>query len=330
MRFHPFHTLGSNKNIIVDGAAQESSVLVLSHWPASPTPDAWLRDTSAEIVLDYIEAEGVPDDVEFVSNNHYDEDGLFGMCALIDPDFALAHRDRFVDIATTGDFGRYRERDAARANFALSKLVDDVPDQGGYAEQAAAIYEALIPIVPRLVDDIGRFEAIWNDEDQFLEQSERWFDQGLISIEEDGQRDLAVVTIPHDLPAEAFENFFSIHTGPLHRMAVYTRTNRARVLFQQGQTFWFCFRYETWVKFVSERHPFRVDLTPLCTELNALEQGAAEWAYDGSSDITPVMRLVDGRPSSLDLHTIRDHLCRHLDEGEVDWNPHEVADSGHA
>ena len=296
MRFCPFHRLGSNKNIIVDGAAHECSVLVLSHWPASPTPDAWLRDTSAEIVLDYIAAEGVPRDVEFVSNNHFDEDGLFGICALLDPDFALAHRDRFVDAATAGDFGRYRERDAARANFALSKLVSEVPDQGDYAEQAAAIYEALIPIVPRLVDNIDQFEAAWRDEDAFLEQSEQWLDQRLITIEEDVERDLAVVTIPPDLPAKAYSNFFSNLTGPVHNMAVYSRTDRARVLFQQGQKFWFCFRYETWVKFVSERHPFRIDLTPLCHELNALEHTQATWTYDGSSNITPVMHLVDGQP----------------------------------
>ena len=330
MRFHPFHTLGSKKNIIVDGAAGENSVLVLSHWPASPTPDAWLRDTSAEIVLDYIANEGIPDDVEFVSNNHYDEDGLIGIVALLEPDFALAHRDRFIDVATAGDFGRYRERGAARANFALEKLVADVPDQGGYAERAAAVYEALIPVVPRLIDDIGRFEDKWRDEDRFLDQTEQWLDEGLIGIEEDMDRDLAVVTIPHDLPAEAHSAFHSVHTGPLHKMAIYSRTNRARVLFQQGQTFWFCFRYETWVKFVSEQHPFRVDLAPLCVELSALETGGAGWTYDGSSNITPVMRIADGRASSLDADTIRGHLCRHLDEGEVDWNPYEVTDSGHA
>ena len=330
MRFHPFHRLGTKKNIIVDGAAQDSSVLVLSHWPASPTPDAWLRDTSAEIVLDYLETETLPSDVALVSNNHFDEDGLFGICALLDPAFALAYRDRFVDAATAGDFGRVRARDAARAIFTIAKLVGEVPDQGGYAERTAKIYQTLIPVVPRLVEDIGRFESLWRDEDRFLDASERWLDRGLVEIEEDELYDLAVVRIPEDLPAQPFSQYASGAAGPLHKMAVYSRTDRARVLFQQGRQVWFRFRYETWVKFVSERHPFRVDLAPLCSELNALEQEGATWAYDGSANITPVMRPADGKASSLDLDTILARLRRRLDAGEVDWNPHEVAESGHA
>jgi len=330
MHFHPFHKLGSKKNIIVDGAAQESSVLVLSHWPASPTPDAWLRDTSAEIVLDFLADEKVPDGVELVSNNHFDEDGLLGICALIDPEFALAHRERFVDAATAGDFGRYRARDAARANFTITKLVSEVPDQDNHAESAARIYEALIPVVPRLIVDIGQFEAAWRDEDHFLDECERWLDQGSVQIEEDDEHDLAVVKIPAELAARPYSQFGSEAEGPLHRMAVCSRTSKARVLFQQGQHYWFRYRYETWVKFVSERHPFRVDLAPLCQELNALEQDGATWAYNGSSNITPVMRPIDGRPSSLDLDTILDHLCRRLEAGKIDWNPFEVTDSGHA
>ncbi len=330
MRFHPFHTLGPKKNIIVDGAAQESTVLVLSHWPASPTPRTRLRDTSAEIVLDFLETEKIPPDVEFVSNNHFDEDGLFGIYALLDPEFALAHRDRFVDAATAGDFGRYRERDAARAIFAISKLVGRIPEQADYAERTAEIYQTLIPVVPRLVDDIGRFENAWRDEDGFLDECERWLDQGLVGIEEFDAQDLAVVTIPVDLPSRPYSQFGSEIAGPLHKLAVYSRTNKARVLFQQGQHYWFRFRYETWVKFVSEQHPLRVDLAPLCRELNQLEREGAEWAYDGSSNITPVMRPVDAKPSSLGLDTILDCLCRRLDEGEVNWNPYEIADSGHA
>ena len=186
-----------------------------------------------------------------------------------------------MDAATAGDFGRVRERDAARAIFAIWKLVGEVPEQDDYAERTAKIYRTLIPVVPRLVEDIGHFEALWRDEDRFLDASERWLDQGLVEIEEDARYDLAVVRIPEDLPAQPYRRFASGAAGPLHKMAVYSRTERARVLFQQGRQFWFRFRYETWVKFVSERHPFRVDLAPLCRELNGLEREGAKWAYDG-------------------------------------------------
>jgi hypothetical protein len=329
MQFCPFHKLEANRNIIVDGAAQENSVLVLSHWPASPTPDAWLRDTSTEIVLDFLANEQVPEGVELVSNNHIDEDGLFGICALIDPGFALEHRARFVDAATAGDFGRYRQRDAARVNFTIARFVSTIPETGDYAERAAGLYEALIPMVPRLISDIDEFEAAWVEEDRFLDQCEQWLDQGMVAIVEDDDRDLAIVTIPTDLPVPDPDQIHTGAEGPLHRMAVCNRTRKARVLFQHGQNFWFRYRYETWVKFVSERHPLRVDLAPLCEELSALETDDAIWTYDGSSSITPTMSLSEGRPSSLDAGTIHEHLCRWLDDGEVDWNPFEAADSSH-
>ncbi|MGI9404762.1 MAG: DUF6687 family protein [Hyphomicrobiaceae bacterium] len=329
MRFHPFHTLGSKKNIIVDGAAQENSVLVLSHWPASPTPDAWLRDTSAEIVLDYLETEDIPSGVEYVSNNHFDEDGLLGISALIDPEFARTHRDGIIDAATAGDFGRYRERDSARVNFTITKLVSEVPEYADFNKRTARTYEALLPMVPRLIDNIDQFENAWCDEDRFLTECERWIDQGLVTIEEHEKYDLAIVTISADISVRHPNKFASETEGPLHKMSVYNRTNRARVLFQHGPQYWFRYRYESWVKFVTERHPFRVDLTPLCSELNKLEQEGARWVYDGSSNITPVMRTVDAMSSSLDLDTLLDRLCKRLDEGDVDWNPYEATDSGH-
>ena len=46
MRFVPYHELNdSTPNIIVDGAAGPGTVLTLSHWPKSGTPEALKRDT---------------------------------------------------------------------------------------------------------------------------------------------------------------------------------------------------------------------------------------------------------------------------------------------
>jgi hypothetical protein len=66
----------------VDGAAAESTLLTLSHWPRNTAPDELKRDTSAEIVLVYLEAPHYHVDVEVVSNNHFDHDGLVGLFAL--------------------------------------------------------------------------------------------------------------------------------------------------------------------------------------------------------------------------------------------------------
>ena len=48
-----------------------------------------------------------------------DEDGLVALFTLLEPELAGAQRDLLVDVATTGDFGTYRHRDAARIVFTL-------------------------------------------------------------------------------------------------------------------------------------------------------------------------------------------------------------------
>ena len=38
MKFIPYHQLAKTPNIVVDGEAQQGTLLTLSHWPKSGTP----------------------------------------------------------------------------------------------------------------------------------------------------------------------------------------------------------------------------------------------------------------------------------------------------
>src|SRR3954452_8795108 len=127
MRFVPYPALGDTPNVIVDGSGTASTVLTLSHWPGSSVPDVLAADLSAEIAVKYLEHPELHVAADVVSNNHFDEDGLMGVFALVDPEFALAHRDLVVDVARAGDFGWTRGRGAARAAFAIGSIVDGVP-----------------------------------------------------------------------------------------------------------------------------------------------------------------------------------------------------------
>ena len=85
MRFVPYTDLESIPNVIVDGARAGSTVLTLSHWPKSGTPPELRADTSTGIVFNYLDTPSSHVDVDVVSNNHFDEDGLVGMMILLDP-----------------------------------------------------------------------------------------------------------------------------------------------------------------------------------------------------------------------------------------------------
>ena len=90
MRFVPYAEAADLPNIVVDGAAAAATVLTLSHWPKSGTPETLRADTSAEIVFKYLDAPAMHVDVGAASNNHFDEDGLIGIFALTRPDLAAS------------------------------------------------------------------------------------------------------------------------------------------------------------------------------------------------------------------------------------------------
>src|SRR3954463_15141316 len=103
MRFVPYEELGEQPNVIVDGSGTPSTVLTLSHWPGSRVPPSLAADLSAEIVVRYLEQPELHVDVDVVSNNHFDQDGLMGVWALVEPEQALTHRELLIDVARAGD-----------------------------------------------------------------------------------------------------------------------------------------------------------------------------------------------------------------------------------
>src|ERR1044071_3166242 len=118
MRFAPYSD-ALPPNVVVDGSANPTTLLTLSHWPKSGTPAALKADTSAEIAFKYLDLPAFHVDAEVVTNNHFDQDGLVGVFTLSNPDTAQQHRAFLIDVACAGDFGCFHSRDAARVAFAI-------------------------------------------------------------------------------------------------------------------------------------------------------------------------------------------------------------------
>ena len=174
-RFVTYEELGNTPNIVVDGTGNPATEITLSHWPKSGTPRALKADTSTEIVFNYLATPRLHVTAAAVSNNHFDEDGLAGIYALIEPDTATAARDLLIDIAHAGDFATYRHRQAARVAFTISAFADperspldrtifDLP----YPAQCAALYAELLPRFGEIVAQTDRFKDCWVNEDEVL------------------------------------------------------------------------------------------------------------------------------------------------------------------
>ncbi|MBL0187671.1 MAG: hypothetical protein IPP97_18225 [Candidatus Obscuribacter sp.] len=284
---------------MVDGAANPYTVLTLSHWPGNNTPACYKRDLSAEIAFSVISDPAFVPPAKIVSNNHFDEDGLVSVFALILPERALEYKESLIDIARAGDFGVYQDLASARASFVLNAWANPAisPLNEGvfkkpYHEITAILYEELLQRLLSVIDKVEHLERYWREEDAFLQASLKAFDKGLIEIEEDQKRNLAIIRIDDAvLPRVNLDRATSWVSQVIHPMAIHNRTDAMRILVIKGRMQEFYYRYETWVDYVSRKLPPRLDLHQLASRLNELEKGRGRWKFNGVSEIIARLNL---------------------------------------
>lgn len=323
MEYVPYTELSGVPHVIVDGAAQEDTVLTLSHWPGSDSPSAFRADTSTEMVLNYLDTPGAQEpyaSVRAVSNNHFDEDGLCAVWAMLHPDVAGKRRDLLVDVARAGDFHTYRRPRAAKvvytlrsyADPAISPVVDELQGDDGTGR---ARYRALLPLLEGFMEDTDRYGPYWSEEWSAMLRSRTAMVMGEVELHEVPHVDLAVAQAPE----------------ALHPMVLCRSTERLRVLVAlPGGRYRLRYRYESWVQFASRPVMPRVDLAPLLPRLQELERGGGQWTFDGNAAITPALQPLgpEGQPapSSLSLETLVDELVRFYEQEQenpaLQWNPY--------
>lgn len=336
-RYVPAATLDGRPHVVVDGAPRPGTVCTLSHWPGTPTPEALWHDVSAGIVIAALARHELPGDVEAVSIDHYDADGVLALALLCVEGLAGDHGSLLVEAAQVGDFDVVTGRDAALVAFAVQALGD--------AERAAAVLGAVPPdaevtdatawaaaealrILPGLVEDPERYRALWADEAAAFDAACGAVTEGWASIEERPDHDLAIVRVDvthPDAPQAAWQG------APLHRAAVHSSTSRLRVATVAGGRVEVRYRYESWVRLHSRRPRPRVDLSGVAAELTRSETSGARWVFDGAGAITGALHLAEGARSTLDPEHVVDAVCRTLealDAGPPAWDPYAVAVRG--
>lgn len=301
LAYAPYGDVQGSPHVVVDGATQDGTVLTLSHWPNSATPDVLLADTSAEIVL---RALGEPErfaGATAVTNNHPDQDGLMGIWAVVDPAAALARAEQVIGVATSGDFAVVRDDMSRRAEAAITALMGAAMDAGEDP------YVAVLPQVLDVLDHTGRYEDLWRAAEGDWDGGNAALADGTVTIIEDVGLDLAVVTVDPGTP---------IPVGPV----LCTATSMVRMFVDHGDACEYHDRYETWVKFVSRPVPRRVDLGPLAAALTADEGDGTRWSYDGVAALGPALHVVEGT-SRLDPVDVLPRLREQLATGAPAWDP---------
>ena len=278
-RYVPYPDVGGRPNIVVDGAPLASTVLTLSHWPNNETHPDLCRDTSTATVLAYLDRPDLHRDVEIVTNNHFDEDGLFSMFGVVSPEVARDNRDLLAAAALAGDFGVGQDAEALRLCFLIEAFCDPnasplsaVTFAGCERRRVAALYHAMLERVPELVRNVGAWEALWRDQFAHFERSDALLDRGTVTIEEYADDDLAVVVIPPDLPVQTIRRYLRPEPAAVHPFAIHNRTACNRIIRITGRCYELQYRYESWVRLASRRPSLRVSFDGLLSALNEFER----------------------------------------------------------
>jgi Family of unknown function (DUF6687) len=322
MKFVPYHLLDGRPSVILDGSPAPGTVLTVTHWPGYPPPAGIEDDLSAQMAFRLLERpELVPDEAEAVSNNHFDQDGLVSVYALVAPDEAVMRRTFLEEVAFAGDFALCRDRDAARVSMLLSALADGDDLPADYPERTGVLYEDVLGRLPELCNHIGSHRDIWGEEDATLDASDAAFEDGRAVIEERPDVDLAVVTMAEDTPESGGHRFGGDWVSGLHPMAVNTRTERVTLARLRGRRYDVELRYEGWVQMRSRPVRPRRDLAPLAARLQDEESGDAVWSATPVSGLLPRLHLGDGQESSIAPDRFVELLTDHLRTAPPAWDP---------
>jgi len=302
MRYVPYEEMGGEPNIVVDGTGTDGTVIVLSHWKGSGTPLALADDLSTQIAFHYLDHPEHHVTAEMVSNNHFDEDGLCGIYAIVHPEDAISRRDQLIDVARAGDFGVVRDRLAARVSMTLSAYEDEdtspLPPETlalPYEQFAGALYRETLTLLPQMLDDIEPWRGLWEEEDARLGETLQAIHDGRITIEERPDIDLAIVTVG------------DFDDDP-HEMAINSATGCFRVLTVGLDEPTLRYRYESWVDFRSLPVMPRVEMKPLATLLS--DEDEIAWLAGSIGGLTP-----DTRPdgdTTLDRNRIVEIVAGYL------------------
>jgi hypothetical protein len=302
-------------NIIVDGAANDATELVLSHWPNSNTPEALKDDLSAQIVFNYLSRPEAHVAAKVVSNNHFDADGLVGIYSMLNPAEAQAIKQLLIDVAAAGDFDLCADREAARISFVIDAWIN--PSQSplnkgvfalDYAGLANVLYEELLPRFSKIIEKIDQFEKFWTTADQLLDKTESALQEGRIKITEFPAIDLAVVTLPEsNLPP----------SQTLHRMAIHNKTQCLRILLAQENNYELYYRYETWVELHSRKTQPRIDLRTLANRLTKQESMDGKWIFSGINDLTPTLKLTGVSHSKIQAPQFKAQIIEFIEQAQV-------------
>lgn len=325
MHYCPLSSVTGVPHVLIHGTGRPDSAVVLSQGPGVVASFGLRGDTATELALALLrlpERERRLAGIDVVSTEQFDLDALLAVWALVRPEEALRRAEQVVEAARAGAFSFYTSDIAAqfvclfRGVLAAPTAPDGRSLQGlDRVSRGSTLFEALIPLVAAMLDDIRRFDEYWYLEYTDVIRSNALRYSGAVQVEELPALDLAILETPLDL-----HDLTRLSCSPLARLLTIRSEN----------TYILEYRRESWVQYQSRRVMPRIDLKPLAARFALFERFPGRWRAEPLDQ--PVSRLyLDGgqgpAPSSLDRETVVaeviDYLVHKAGERALEWSPYD-------
>ena len=288
----------------VDGTVDNA--IHFSHWKGNETPASVKADTSTETVLNLVAAPNrreLTRDIELVTNNHFDTDGVLSVWTMLAGERALPLRDKLISAAEAGDFSELSSVDGVRASIVIQGSDSPIDKSGSPlaaklagrpVDDEAHAYLLVLPHVEQVISRTNDYEELWRDSWQGIETALDSFAKGESQVEEFADTGLSLVTLGPQVfgsngfnPARDAVPFTAIsHHARGKLFLIATPLNG-------GWAYRIDYPYYSWAETVVRPAIVRRDLSSLLAQLNDLEKiSTGKWRID-SSELASAAKFLD-------------------------------------
>jgi hypothetical protein len=293
MRFRQYiPDLQNVDKIVVDGNKCGAGIQ-LSHWPGNTTPVQFKADLSVDIVLRLLVS---PDpwvhisNLDVVTNDHYDTDGLLAIWALLNPRESLEHIPGLQAAAEAGDFYEFTSPEAVQFDLIVrafeSLESSPLAQQMAYGPSAhrwQIATEALLSEMPGLLYQPQRYRHLWEEEYRRLLEKISRLQSGAVEVREWPAEHLSVISSRFPL------NHFTRNIAARGHRILETVKER------EGSTYELYYREFLWYDIVFRSRTPKHLLLHAAEKLNAMESPETYGSW-GLTRWSPALRFVASGP----------------------------------
>ncbi len=306
MRFEYYHSgLDDLPKLSVDGTVANS--VHFSHWEGNETPAELKADTSTEIALNLVSSpkrSELTRDIELVTNNHFDTDGILSVWTVLKGERAAELREKLIPAAEAGDFCEYKSEAGVKASIVIQGPDQAAPSDepgspiasflaGKKVDDDARAYDLVLPEVERILTQTDDYEHLWREPWARVATAMESFARGASSVTEFPDASVSLVYLsPEVFGLNGFDP--AQHAAPFTAISQHAHGRLFLIAtpLGNGWAYRIDYPYYSWAETVVRPRIERHDFSKLLDHLNHQRSPAGLWKLD-NREMTSAIKFLD-------------------------------------